>query len=68
MKKPEVVTISQQEADSLIESIEGTNLSEEQKTLLVNMCYFFFWLQDQLQQARLSISNLKQRLLPAAQS
>lgn len=59
MKKPEMIDISHAEAESLLSRLEVGDLSEVDRKRCASALRMVFWLQSQLQEAKLSIARLK---------
>jgi transposase len=58
-KTPEKITLSQEDASNLVDSISNSNLSEDVKSLVLSVINFNVWLQQQLALAKLSIKKLR---------
>jgi hypothetical protein len=59
MKRPEEVTLSREEGEALMERLERTTLSAEDRRVLVKVLTFYFWLLFALREAKLSLKRLK---------
>jgi hypothetical protein len=57
--KLEIVTLSQEEADSFKERIINSSLAPQDQKIILALLSFNFWLQSQLSRAKLSILRLK---------
>jgi len=57
--KPKVVELTRDDVISLKNKISDTNWGDNEKKLVVGILEFNLWLQDQLQNARLTIFKLK---------
>jgi transposase len=59
MKQPEDVHLSREEGEALIERIERSALSAEDRRVLVKVLTFYFWLLFALREAKLSLKRVK---------
>lgn len=59
MKGPGRIELRQDQVDGLIEKIEGSNLSEADRKLLVDLIYALRWMNQSLEEKSLSIRRLQ---------
>lgn len=59
MKGPGRIELTQEQVEGLIEKIEGSNLSEADRTLLVDLIHALRWMNQSLEEKSLSIQRLK---------
>jgi hypothetical protein len=57
--EPEVITLTQEEVETLKTRIANSSLTEQDQKIIFSLLSFNFWLQNQLQRAKLSILRLK---------
>jgi len=58
-KKPDVISLTQDEAEALKKRIVDSALSDQDQKILFALLSFNFWLQNQLERAKLTIVRLK---------
>lgn len=68
MKQPEEVKLSREEGDALIERIEASGLSEDDRRLVVKLIELWFWMSFALTEAKLSMKRLKRLLFGGARA
>lgn len=56
---PEVISLSNDEIESLKKRVEASSLAEHDQKIVLSLLSFNFWLQSQLSRAQLSILRLK---------
>ena len=59
MAKPHVISLTSAEVEALKQRIGDSSLVEQDKTIIVALLSFNFWLQGQLARAKLTILRLK---------
>lgn len=58
--KPEIISLTQEEVEGLKSRLAANELEEADQKIILSILSIYFWLQNQLQQAKLTIFRLKE--------
>jgi hypothetical protein len=58
-KKPEVITLSHEEVESLKQRLTESSLASSDQKIILSILSVYFWIQSQLSRAQLTILRLK---------
>lgn len=64
-KPPPSITLSTEEGEALIERVEGSGLSAEDRRVVVQVIRLYFWLMVAVQEAKLSLKRFRTMLFGA---